>query len=334
MNLRAAVAVVVAVTCFSPKIARAVCGYDTPAVQQSVTDEGLDPNAVFPPAHTLTGSASVTCTITGTPPNPPGGTNDNWSVTQTLVYANAKDFEVEWVRGSGRVCTSTPADGYGLSGNRTCPYDSVSGVHAVLKVQATCGGQCGYHIGEYVYSSDIVIPPRIEELTNADIQMIFPYPSGKPSLNGSVTIDTIPVGYPFSLWGAHANPATGDTFTIHVEGAGIAFSHAYGPKLRASDGQPQDVGFLWYEDTASAVTATQEGEIQFWAELNGVKSVVRTLHAVNWVGGNAPGQQGTGGGSGSSNTGGGSGSSDSPSGCNTTGVSLLALLPLFFRRRG
>ncbi len=332
MNLRAAVAVVVVVTCFSSQMAHAVCGYDTPATQQTISDQGADPNTFAPGGHTLSGSSSVTCTITGTPPNPPGGTNDNWSVTQTLVYANATDFEVSWVRGSGRLCTLSPADGYGLSGSRECPYDSVVGVHTVLKVQGTCGGQCGYHIGDSVYSNDIVIPPGIEELSNGDVQLVSPRPADKPQLVGTITPQTIPVGYPFSLYGAHAYPATGDTFTIHVEGAGISFSHAYGPKLRASDGEPEDVGFMWYDDTANAVTATQEGDIQFWAELNGVKSVVRTLHAVNWVNGYAPGEP-TGGGSGSSNTGGGSGSNDSPSGCNTTGVSLLALLPLFFRRR-
>ena len=329
MNSRTAVAVLAAVTGLSSQLAYAVCGYEEPAVSQSVDDLGLDPNAFSPQAHSLSGVTSVVCTITGTPPNPPGGSQDNWSLSQTLVFANATDFEVPWVRGN-KTCTVTPQDGTGLSGSKTCPYDDVTGVHAKLKTQGNCGGQCGYHLGPYVYSNEVLFPPGIEELTANDGQLRYPRPADAPVMNTSLTLDTIPLNYPFAMWGIHAYPAPGDVFTVHVEGAGIHFSQVYGPNLR-SDGKPEDVGLLWYQDDANWVTATQEGEIQYWGELNGAKSVVRTLHAVAWSNGYPNGQApATGGGSGSNNN---NDPGTTPPSCSTTGGLELALVAVLLRRK-
>ncbi len=307
----------VAVVVVSSASAMADCSYQAGSAPSGLSDVGpyTDPKNIYLGTDTLAVSVAFTCSNSGTSCDMP-----KWSGTIKLVYAEAPDFEAQWNRyDMTGGCMFPPffsnAGWPAPGGTVPCTFPGVAGVNVKVASRGSCSGQ-GYMIDDWRYSSNVVVPPALEDLS---LNMKGNYPGAR------ATLSSVPVGVPFRVYGINAIPAGSDVVTIRVEGAGISFTRTYGAKTD-STGKPQSISLDWGNDPddSASIVAKQVGDFQLWAELNGVKSKVVTLHADT--------RSESSGSSSGGGSGGGTGNTPS-GGCSSVGVGGLALAALLLRRR-
>ncbi|MFT3713209.1 MAG: hypothetical protein QM817_36605 [Archangium sp.] len=307
-------ALVACVVLCAAHAARANCSVNSTAAT-AIADAGVDLTATSDPfigTWNVQATLDVQCTDMGTSCNT---STMQWDGNVTVVFEQAQDFVVSILNST---CAWSPTRA--ANGNGGCVMSGIRGVHGKVRGWGRCSENGGASsMTDYVYTRDFVAPPT---LTPSASTIFF------SKTRFAIGPNDIRVGDTFRLMSGEVWPAGTDTVTFRVEGAGMSVTQRYGAAIETS-GAPKSQATAWAYDPASVdAVVTQPGDFQFWVELNGVKSEVRTFHA------NATSTGAGGGGGGSqASTGGGGGGSTMPSGgCSVGGIEAMVLLALLIAK--